>query len=253
MTPSRPPSLLQERRLLRAGARTVVGVDEVGRGSLAGPVTVGAVLVLPQTPTAPLGVRDSKELPAAVREQLAPKIQRWAPAAAVGHASATEIDVLGIIAALRLAALRALEALGEEVGAVLLDGSHDWLGHAGGALPEFPGCRVTTRVKADRDCSSVAAASVLAKVARDRIMGDLAVYHPAYHWDRNRGYAAREHLAALQEFGPSTQHRLSWQLPGVDLACLDRMQVPPQRTRRRFELGEQLVLLPDAQDAVPAG
>lgn len=249
MTPRRAPSLLWERRLLRAGAGNVVGVDEVGRGSLAGPVTVGAVMVLPKTPTAPAGVRDSKDLPAQARERLAPRIRRWAPAAAVGHASPSEIDILGIIAALRLAAVRALGDLQREIGAVLLDGSHDWLGDAEGRIPEFPGVRVTTRIKADRDCSAVAAASVLAKVERDRIMGELAREHPHYQWHSNRGYAAPEHLSALADFGPCALHRLSWQLPGVDLEALDRVDPMRRRTRRRFEQGEQLLLLVDPVDA----
>lgn len=247
MTP-RGPSLLHERRLMRAGAASVVGMDEVGRGSLAGPVTVGAVLVLPGTGSAPTGVRDSKELPPAERERLAPRIRRWAPAWAVGHAGPEEIDALGIMAALRLAALRALRQLGEPVGAVLLDGNHDWLG----PLVEFPAAQVTTRIKADRSCSSVAAASVLAKVVRDGIMAELGAEHPAYQWQRNRGYAAPEHLSALASHGPSRLHRLSWQLPGVPLAALDRLDPERRRTWRRFVEGEQLVILDPAPSSTPA-
>lgn len=245
-SPRRAPSLLRERRLMRAGAGSVVGVDEVGRGALAGPVSVGAVLVLPDTGTAPAGVRDSKELPAAERERLAPRIRGWAPASAVGHADPVEIDTLGILAALRLAAVRALRQLGQSIGAVLLDGSHDWLGGGEGWLPEFPGASVSTRVKADRDCSAVAAASVLAKVARDGLMAELGDLHPAYRWQSNRGYAAPEHLAALAAAGPCRLHRLSWQLPGVALGELDRIDPSRLRTWRRFEQGEQLLLLPGA-------
>lgn len=229
---------------MRDGAANVVGIDEVGRGPLAGPVTVGAVLVHPSTRSAPTGVRDSKLLSPAARSELAPRLRRWAPAWGLGHASAAEIDTVGIVVALRLAAVRALRALQHPIGAVLLDGSHDWLGDATGALPEFPAAGpVITRVKADRDCSSVAAASVLAKVARDDLMLGLAQVHPQYGWAANKGYAAPEHLAALAEHGPTGQHRLSWQLPDVPLAALDGIDPQRRRTRRRCDQGEQLVLL----------
>lgn len=244
MSRGRPPSLLVERRLLREGAASVVGVDEVGRGCLAGPVTVGAVMVLPNTRTAPAGVRDSKELTAAARSELVPRLQRWAASWAVGHASPEEIDTHGIIVALRLAAVRALRQLTGPVGAVLLDGSHDWLAGEGGLIEVPDAGPVTTRVKADRDCSSVAAASVLAKVARDRVMTDLAAGYNAYGWEANKGYAAPEHLQGLAVHGPCVLHRLSWQLPGVGLPELAALDPLRRRTWRRFEQGEQLLLLP---------
>ena len=122
------PSLREERRLLREGGhRLLAAVDEVGRGALAGPVSVGVVVVDVLTRTAPSGVRDSKLLTPAAREALVPRLRRWAPRHAVGHSGPDEIDRYGIIAALRLAARRALATLPEPPDCVLLDGNHDWL------------------------------------------------------------------------------------------------------------------------------
>ncbi|GIG21831.1 hypothetical protein Cch01nite_25550 [Cellulomonas chitinilytica] len=223
------PHLRHERLLLREGATLVAGMDEVGRGSLAGPVSVGVVVVDAGTRSAPRGVADSKLLTPAARTALLPALGRWGLARAVGHASAAEIDDLGIIAALRLAGSRALSAVVEVVGhvdVVLLDGSHDWLTPPA-AVPDLfaavedvvaaPVPRVRMRVKADRTCASVAAASVLAKCERDALMVGLAPHHPAYRWDENKGYASPDHLAALRELGPSELHRRSWRLPGVGL------------------------------------
>jgi ribonuclease HII len=225
--PRTPPHLRNERLLLRDGARLLAGMDEVGRGSLAGPVSVGLVVVDVSTRSAPRGVADSKLLAPAARTALLPALRRWGVARAVGHASAAEIDEIGIIAALRLAGTRALAAVALEVGpvdVVLLDGSHDWLSRpAEGDLftldaePVAAAPRVHMRVKADRTCASVAAASVLAKCERDAMMVDLAADHPHYRWDENKGYASPEHMAALRELGPSVLHRRSWRLPGVDV------------------------------------
>ena len=178
------------------------------------------------TRSAPKGVADSKLLSPAARVALLPALRRWGVARAVGHASAEEIDTIGIIAALRLAGTRALETVAQEVGpvdVVLLDGSHDWLTRpAQGDLFSVDdeqvdaGPRVHVRVKADLSCASVAAASVLAKCERDAMMVGLAADHPHYRWDENKGYASPEHMAALRELGPSVLHRRSWRLPGVD-------------------------------------
>ncbi|MDQ1293464.1 MAG: ribonuclease, partial [Actinomycetota bacterium] len=121
------PTLREERRLLRSGHSLVAGMDEVGRGALAGPVCVGVVVVDLRTPTAPAGVRDSKLLTPTARQSLVPALRGWARAHAVGHAEPEEIDGLGIIGALRLAGRRALAALSDPPDCVLLDGSHDWL------------------------------------------------------------------------------------------------------------------------------
>ncbi len=200
-------------------------MDEVGRGALAGPVTVGVVVIDESVRSAPVGVRDSKLLTDKARRALVPRIHRWAVGHAVGHASPQEIDAMGIMAALRLAAVRALEAL-EAVDLVpdlvILDGNHDWLtapnevglfafaAEGGPATPP-----VTTMIKADLKCSSVAAASVLAKVERDALMVELAARHPAYGWAFNKGYAAPEHIEALARHGTCELHRRSWRLPGV--------------------------------------
>lgn len=226
------PTLRVERALLRAGADVVCGMDEVGRGALSGPVTVGAVSVDARCRSLP-GVRDSKLLAPRAREELVPAIRGWAVAWAVGHASAAEIDADGIIAALRLAGLRALAGLRVVPDAIVLDGSHDWLSAPaqGSLLDDLepvesraatdgmappPAMRVPVhmRVKADLTCTSVAAASVLAKVERDALMRDLHVAYPDFGWSENKGYASPEHMEALRRLGPSDHHRRSWRLPG---------------------------------------
>lgn len=230
------PTLREERRLLREGHALVAGVDEVGRGALAGPVTVGVVLVRETTRTAPAGLRDSKLLSPLAREALAPRLRRWAPAWAVGHAEPEEIDALGIITALRVAGRRALARLDLAPDVILLDGSYDWLTsrapqeglfEVDDALPA-----VRTMVKADLRCAAVAAASVLAKTIRDALMVERAADHPSYGWHENKGYSAPEHLDALLRHGPCSQHRRSWRLPGcgadseIDLAQPGPADVP---------------------------
>lgn len=219
------PSLRRERALLAAGALVVVGMDEVGRGALAGPVSVGVVAVAATTRTGPRGVADSKLLTPAARTALLPALSRWGLARAVGHASAAEIDAFGLTAALRLAGRRALAQVGDVLGpaaVVLLDGSHDWLstpaqGELFDLAPDAGSTaqprRVHLLVKADQTCASVAAASVLAKCERDALMTDLADLHPAYGWKSNKGYGSPDHLAALRAHGASPLHRLSWRLP----------------------------------------
>ena len=207
--------------MLRGGLASLACCDEVGRGSLSGPVSVGLVVVHAGTRPAPAGVRDSKLLTASAREELVPLIHGWARAWSVGHASPAEIDECGIVPAMRLAGHRALADLAGLPDAVLLDGSHDYL-----TPPQqeslFDGPRVlqvipevVTMVKADLQCAAVAAASILAKTSRDAIMIELAAQHPQYRWDLNKGYAAPEHIQALREFGPTVHHRRSWRLPGV--------------------------------------
>jgi len=207
------PSLRRERALLSAGAQCVAGIDEVGRGALAGPVTIGVVVVDRTTPTAPRGIRDSKELSRAARERLAPLVRRWAVDVALGEASAAEIDEIGIMAAMQRAALRALSALDRMPGAILLDGSHDFLSPVlGTSVPEFG---VMAHVGGDRTCSTVAAASIVAKVARDDTMRDLSGHHPDYGWDRNVGYGSEEHRRALRDCGLSPEHRRSFSLASI--------------------------------------
>ena len=200
-----------ERSLLRAASphALLAAIDEVGRGALAGPVAVGVVIIDARTPTAPAGTRDSKDCPAPERERLAPRIRAWATYSSVGMASSAEIDEFGIIRALALAAARALNATGVRPDVVLLDGGHDWMSRT------CPSSRVVARVRADTSCAAVAAASILAKVARDAHMVDLAKEYPQFAWESNKGYAAPEHLTSLAHLGPTPVHRLSWRLPGV--------------------------------------
>ena len=215
-------------------------MDEVGRGALAGPVTVGVVLIDETCRSAPTGVKDSKLLTPGARVAMVPRIQRWSLAYAVGHASPAEIDEIGIIAALRLAGCRALAAVDVRPDLVILDGNHDWLtapddvglfAFAGDDAPATP--PVTTMIKADLKCSSVAAASVLAKVERDAIMVAHAPEHPVYGWEVNKGYAAPEHMAALEAHGASELHRRSWRLPGVEREPGREPGRDPRRDPRR--------------------
>ncbi len=204
------PTLEVEATLHAGGARYVIGCDEVGRGAIAGPVAVGLCVVDLGVGPMPSGLRDSKLLAEKRREELAPLAAAWALHSAVGLASAEEIDRIGIIAALGLAAKRALTIL-HEAGAhvaqsvVLLDGSHNWLS----PVLSSP-LRVQTQVKADRDCASVAAASVVAKVHRDRLMIDRHAATPGYGWASNKGYGSADHYAAIDSLGPSDIHRLTW-------------------------------------------
>lgn len=244
MTPLRKkrttaPNLRLEKSFATAGHRYIAGCDEVGRGALAGPVSVGIVVVdLTATP-ALRGVRDSKLLLPAEREALVPRIRRWAVASAVGHASAEEIDALGLMGALWSAGSRAWATVLETVApdAVILDGNHDWLsargqdplfGTDGGVVApvETAGCRapVHTRIKADLTCLSVAAASVLAKVERDAMMVALAGDHPAFGWEVNKGYATEGHRTAIDAAGPTAYHRTSWRLGSLDRPGTSRVE-----------------------------
>lgn len=236
------PTLRVERSLLRSGAVRIACVDEVGRGALAGPVSVGVAILDLSVGSAPKGLRDSKLLTPQARAALLPRLRRWPLAWAVGHAEAAEIDELGIVAALRLAAARALGALPLGADVALLDGNHDWLTppeHSAALFPDprasmaarivdlsvIPG-RVATRVRADLTCAGVAAASVLAKCERDAIMVQRAGEHPEYGWVQNKGYSAPEHADALRRLGPSPQHRRTWHLPGNPCDRADGSAVP---------------------------
>lgn len=207
------PRLTLERRLLREHA-LVIACDEVGRGALAGPVAVGAVAVdAPRSrKRVPHGLRDSKLVPEPRRPEVAARAASWVAASAVGWASAAEIDEIGIMRALGLATLRALadlEAHGvvTEEAIVILDGNHDYITPAGAR-----DLLVRPVVKADRDCASAAAASVIAKVARDAVMTGLHDDLPAYRWASNKGYASPEHREAIRTHGLSAHHRASWSI-----------------------------------------
>lgn len=209
------PTLDVESELFASGARYVIGCDEVGRGAIAGPVAVGLCVVEESVIDGrgrrmPEGLRDSKMLSEPRREAMAPLAAEWALHSAVGLASAEEVDRLGITACLGLAGKRALaelHAAGLAIldSVILLDGRHDWLN----PVLAHP-LAVRTRIKADRDCGSVAAASVIAKVHRDRLMIAADAELPGYGWSGNKGYGSAGHLAAIDRLGPTRMHRLSW-------------------------------------------
>ncbi|MCH7669633.1 MAG: ribonuclease HII [Acidobacteria bacterium] len=192
------PSLEHERALWNAGARFLIGVDEVGRGSWAGPLTVA--VVAPPRESRIYKVRDSKMLSEAERESLYERIVAWADSWAVGHASPKECDVLGMADAQRLATKRALALLPQRPDHALVDGNWDFV--AGPQTHLF--------VKGDARCLSIAAASVVAKVTRDRILRDLDKYYPQYDFASSKGYPSPNHRRALHGYGPSVVHRKSW-------------------------------------------
>jgi ribonuclease HII len=205
------PTLSLERRLLRE-TPLVFACDEVGRGALAGPVAVGASVVDAHAARrrVPAGLRDSKLVPEPRRADVAERAAGWVLASAVGWAESEEIDEYGIIRALGLAATRALAALEElgfapAAGVVLLDGNHDYINPVAASR-----LQVRPVIKADRDCASASAASVIAKVARDARMVALHDDHPHYDWRSNKGYASPTHRAAIREVGLSAHHRRSW-------------------------------------------
>jgi ribonuclease HII len=183
---SQLPSLSFESSFFESGIRFVIGIDEVGRGSIAGPVAVGAALLDVQINTSgwPEKLQDSKLVSEKNREAMFTDVSDWVKGWAVGMASSDEIEAHGIVTALSLAGCRALEellaesSLRAEIASsgvqIILDGSHNWLG------PKAMGIPVTTKTKADRDCVSVAAASVLAKVTRDRLMIEFEETYPGY-------------------------------------------------------------------------
>jgi len=206
----RRPSLEREAALWREGRGLVAGVDEAGRGPLAGPV-VAAAVVFPAFAKPIRGLRDSKLLTAAARERLAALVRVRALAVAVGAASVREIDRFNIRRAAVLAMRRALTRLAVRPDVVLVDGL---------PCPEL-GCPHQAIVDGDARCHSIAAASVIAKTVRDRLMALLGGRHPAYAWASNKGYGTPEHLAALAELGFTAHHRRSFS-PVVQLELMGR-------------------------------
>lgn len=200
MAPGRAPTRKIEQELWAAGYDTIVGIDEVGRGAWAGPLVVGAAILPPDKRV--LGVRDSKMLSEKERERLFDRIAAWCTTWAVGAASQEECDELGMAAAQRLACQRAINGLTVKPDIAVVDGTWDFV------TPSV--AKVAMRVKADRYCLSVAAASILAKVVRDREMRAHAQHYPAWSFDTNKGYPCPVHKAALQGYGPSAIHRRTW-------------------------------------------
>lgn len=197
------PDLTEEYALRAAGHEIVAGLDEAGRGAWAGPVCAGAV-VLPleceELPVLLKGVRDSKLLSVGQREALLPVIHNVALAVGVGWGEPAEVDLWGVVPATRMAMRRALGRLGHQLGAVVVD------------YLALPGLDVPQRSlpKADARCLSVAAASIVAKVTRDRLMVGLDEEYPGYGFAQHKGYGTRQHREALARLGPTCLHRVSW-------------------------------------------
>jgi ribonuclease HII len=207
--------LLRHERELLARGEVVAGVDEVGRGALAGPLTVGVVVITSLTPP-PDRLTDSKLLTSAQREALEVPLRDWAFDWSLGSVSAKEIDDWGLRLALAVAATRALDGLAVRPTFALLDGSFNLLrapldvpfGVAPPPELRYADLAHQTVVKGD--------ASVLAKVQRDRVMVELDQQFGVFDWARNKGYGAPVHLEALRRHGPSDQHRKSWKLPSLE-------------------------------------
>jgi ribonuclease HII len=211
-----PPSLSVERELWAAGDDVIVGVDEVGRGAWAGPLAVGAA-VLPQDRRVNK-VRDSKLLTEPEREALYDRIGEWCRAWAVGFATVEECNELGMAEAQRVAARRAIDGLGLEPDRVLIDGNWDFVG----------GGRTKKLVKGDQRVLSIAAASILAKVTRDRVMRMESESFPGYDFDLNKGYPCPRHKTALRAYGPTSIHRTQWVfMDHLPWPCFHR-PVPPE-------------------------
>lgn len=207
------PTFDHERGLWDSGHRLVAGADEVGRGAWAGPVSVGVAVVEVGRPGSyPEGLRDSKLLSERRRESMFEDVAGWCTDWAVGHAGPEECDQRGMTAAIRLAAMRAWAQLRPVPDAVLVDGPRDLFGWTSGEEPcqVAGGPTVVPVVGGDARCVSVAAASVLAKVVRDRIMREQAAHFPPYDFEQNKGYPSPSHRRALNGFGLSAIHRRSW-------------------------------------------
>jgi len=188
----------EELKLMAAGSLIIAGVDEVGRGPLAGPVTAAAVVLDPKN--IPDGLADSKKLTAAKREQLNSEIFASARVC-IAHANVEEIDELNILRASHLAMVRAVVGLKAPVDHALIDGN---------MIPANLQCPATALVKGDGRSQSIAAASIVAKVARDQIMVDLAQQFPGYGWESNAGYPTKVHREGLMRLGVTPHHRRSF-------------------------------------------
>jgi ribonuclease HII len=192
------PHYRYESQYLKTGAGPVAGVDEAGRGPLAGPVVAAAVIL--DRKRIPKGLNDSKQLSPEIREAVFPFIMEFAVAVGVGEASVDEIDLVNIRQATHLAMARAVRALSVAAAFALVDGND---------APALP-CPCDTLVDGDARSLSIAAASIVAKVTRDRMMDALHAQHPHYGWITNKGYGTAEHLAALTRHGTTVHHRRSF-------------------------------------------
>jgi ribonuclease HII len=192
------PHYIYESRLLKTMSGPICGVDEAGRGPLAGPVVAAAVIL--DRGRIPKGLNDSKQLDEEAREDLFPRIMEMAVAVGVGEASVEEIDLVNIRQATHLAMARAVRALPVAALFALVDGND---------APALP-CKCDTLIKGDSRSVSIAAASIIAKVTRDRLMALLHDNHPVYGWRQNKGYGTPEHLTGLRAHGITVHHRRSF-------------------------------------------
>jgi ribonuclease HII len=190
----------------------IAGVDEAGRGPLAGPVVAACVALPPEATLR--GVRDSKELTATAREAAFDRIRNTATASGIGIASVAEVDAFNIRMATLLAMRRAVEALGTQPQGLLIDGKD--------VIVASPGVRCEAVVDGDARSLSIAAASILAKVTRDRLMDELASAYPEYRFEENKGYGTPDHLEALRAHGPCEVHRRSFR-PVRELLCVQEV------------------------------
>ena len=208
------PHYIYESRLLKTLAGPICGVDEAGRGPLAGPVVAAAVIL--DRKRIPKGLNDSKQLSEEEREELYPRILEMAVAVGVGEASVGEIDLINIRQATHMAMARAVRALSVAAEFALVDGND---------APPLP-CRCDTLVGGDGRSVSIAAASIVAKVSRDRMMRLLHDDHPGYNWRSNKGYGTPDHYAGLKAHGVTVHHRRSFApirdiLTGHNILCGD--------------------------------
>ena len=210
------PTLSLERAFIGG---PVCGVDEAGRGPWAGPVSAGAVILSDNPRKVPKGLDDSKKLTAKAREELELEIKDRAVAWGVGFATVEEIHELNILHATGLAMCRAIEALSVQPAFALVDGNYPF------KLP----CEVKTVVGGDGKSKSIAAASILAKVARDRLMVEMDERYPGYGFARHKGYNAPSHLEALVAMGPCEIHRRAWRPVKLVLAGIDPRRVEPEQ------------------------
>lgn len=194
---------------LWADGKIVAGVDEVGRGPLAGPVVAAAVILHPQN--IPSGLRDSKRLSAARREALVPIIRQCCTVS-IASASVDEIDEINILQASLLAMRRAVAGLAPLPDHVLVDGRH---------LPKGLPCPASAIIKGDSRSPAIAAASIVAKTWRDDVMKKIAAQFPGYGWERNAGYPTKAHKSALLELGVTPYHRRSFR-PVYDILCREK-------------------------------
>ena len=197
------PSLEIEARLIAEGANYVAGVDEAGRGSLAGPVVAAAVILPNDSKLVPPGIDDSKKLTPRKREQLFFAIRQAAVSYAIGYSFRPEIDTDGILPASFNAMLRALNQLGRAVDYVLVDGNQ--------TIPRYPLPQLSV-VRGDSASLSIAASSILAKVARDHLMVQLAMHFPDYGFAKHKGYGTKAHRQVIAQLGRSAEHRTSFRI-----------------------------------------